>query len=62
MKKRLKTTIKLNLKKQKISKLQASQVNGGVKAATFHLGDCFSSWDIDCIYSLGKDDMINRPR
>ncbi|WP_062055124.1 hypothetical protein [Aquimarina longa] len=62
MKKR-KKNIKLDLKKVKISNLQSSQVIGGkLKQATFHLGDCLSSWDIDCIYSKGKDDMINRPR
>lgn len=59
MKKNQNKKLELSLNKQKISKLQATKIKGG---ATFHLGDCFSSWDIDCIYSKGKDDMINRPR
>jgi len=58
--KKQKLNAKLGLNKEKISSLEANNVIGG--RATIMFGDCISSWDFDCIYSLGKQDMINAQR
>lgn len=54
--KKQKLNAKLNLNKQKVSSLEASKIVGG---ATIIFGDCLTSWDYECFYSLGKQDMIN---
>lgn len=58
--KKQKLNAKLDLNKQKVSRLEATNVVGGLVAReTIMFQDCISSWDFDCIYSLGKDDMMN---
>jgi len=55
--KKQKLNAKLDLNKEKVSSLEVNNVVGG--RATIMFQDCISSWDFDCIYSLGKQDMLN---